>query len=53
MKTKCERSGDEKLEQKWKWAQVEEAEAGSSSSKRMKKTSEEGSDRMAELAEVL
>ena len=32
---------------------MEEVEAGPSGSKRMKKMSEEGSDRMAELAEVL
>ena len=52
-KAKCERPGEEKLEQKRKWARVEEVEAGPSGSKRTKRTSEEGSNRMAELVEVL
>ena len=53
MKAKCERPGDEKPEQKQKRAQAEEPEVGPSGSKRPKKTSEERSDRMTELAEVL
>ena len=52
-KAKCEWPGKEKPERKCKWAQVEESEVGPSGSKRPKKTSEERSDGMTELAEVL
>ena len=52
-KAKCERPGKEKLERKHKQAQAEELEVGPSSSKRLKKTSEERRDGFAELAEVL
>ena len=52
-KVKCKCPGDEKPERKQKWARVEEVEAGPSSSKRTKRTSEEESDGMAELVEVL
>ena len=52
-KAKCERPGEEKPERKRKRGQVEESEAGPSGSKRLKKTSEERSDGMTELAEVL
>ena len=53
VKAKCERPGEEKPERKCKQAQAEEPEAGPSSSKRPKKTSEERSDGFAELVEVL
>ena len=52
-KAKCEWPGEEKPERKRKRVQVEESEAGPSGSKRPKKSSEERSDGMAELAEVL
>ena len=52
-KVKCERPGKEKLERKCKQAQAEELEAGPSSLKRPKKTSEERSNGFTELAEVL
>ena len=53
VKAKCERPGEEKSERKHKQALAEEPEAGPSGSKRPKKSSEERSDGMAELAEVL
>ena len=53
MKVKCECSRDEKPEWKWKWAWVKEVEAEQNSSKRSKKMSEEGSNKMMELVEVL
>ena len=52
-KAKCKRPSEEKLERKCKQAHMEELEAGPSGSKRLKKSSEERSDGMAELAEVL
>ena len=52
-KAKCERPGKEKPERKRKRALVEEPEAGPSSLNRLKKLSEERSNRMAELVEVL
>ena len=52
-KAKCEWPGEEKPERKCKQAQAEELEAGPSGSKKPKKTSEERSDGMTELAEVL
>ena len=52
-KAKCEWPGEEKLKRNHKWAQAEELEAGPSGSKKPKKTSEERSDGMTELAEVL
>ena len=52
-KAKCEWPSKEKPERKRKQAQAEEPEAGPSGSKRPKKTSEERSDGMTELAEVL
>ena len=53
VKAKCKQPGKEKPERKCKRAQAEEPEAGPSNSKRLKKTLEERSDGMAELAEVL
>ena len=53
MKAKCTQPSEEKPERKHKQAQAEESEAGPSGSKRPKKTSEERSDGMTELAEVL
>ena len=52
-KAKCKQPGEEKLERKHKQAQAEELEAVSSGLKRPKKTSEEKSDGMVELVEVL
>ena len=52
-KAKCKRPGEEKPERKRKRGQAEESEVGPSGSKRPKKTSEERSDGMTELAEVL
>ena len=52
VKAKCEQPGEEKPERKHKQAQTEEPEVGPSSLKRLK-MSEERSDGMAELAEVL
>ena len=52
-KAKCERPSEDKLERKRKRGQAEEPEVGPSSSKRLKKTSEERSDGFVELAEVL
>ena len=52
-KAKCEQPSKEKPERKHKRAHMEEPEAGPSSSKRLKKTSEERSNRMVELVEVL
>ena len=53
VKAKCEWPSEEKLERKCKWVQAEESEAGPSGSKRLKKTSEERSNRFVELGEVL
>ena len=53
VKAKCEWPSEEKPERKHKQVQTEELEVGQSSSKRPKKMSEERSDRVAELAEVL
>ena len=53
VKAKCEWPGEEKPERKCKRAQAEESEAGPSGLKRLKKTLEERSDGMMELAEVL
>ena len=52
-KAKCEQPGKEKPERKRKQALAEESEAGPSSSKRLKKSSEERSDGMTELVEML
>ena len=52
-KAKCEWLSEEKPERKHKRVLAEESEVGPSGSKRLKKSSEERSDRMAELAEVL
>ena len=52
-KAKCEQLSKEKLEMKCKQAQAEEPEAGPNGLKRPKKMSEERSDWMVELAEVL
>ena len=52
-KAKCERPGEEKLKRKRKRAQAEELEGGPSGWKRPKKTLEERSNGMAELAEAL
>ena len=53
MKVECECSRDEKPEQKQKQALVEEAETGPTGSKRTRKTSEEESNGMTELVEML
>ena len=52
-KAKCEWPGEERPERKHKRVQAEELETGPSGSKRPKKTSEERSNRVAELVEVL
>ena len=52
-KAKCEQPSKEKPERNHKQAQVEEPEVEPSGSKRLKKTSEERSDKVAELVEVL
>ena len=53
VKAKCKQPGEEEPERKHKQAQVEELEAGPSSSKKLKKTSEKRGNRIVELAEVL
>ena len=53
MKAKCEQPSEEKPERKRKRALAEEPEAGPSGTKRPKKTSEERSNGMMEMAEVL
>ena len=53
VKAKCEWPSEEKPERKRKQTLAEEPEVGPSGSKRLKKLSEERSDRMAELVEVL
>ena len=53
VKAKCKRPSEEKPERKHKRVLVEEPKVGPSNSKRPKKSSEERSNRMVELAEVL
>ena len=53
IKAKCKQTGEEKLERKYKQVQAEKLEVEPSGLKRLKKTSEERSDVIVELAEVL